>query len=165
MSKAKILFLCTGNSARSQMAEALLRFYAGDSFEAHSAGLTLRPIHPYTLHVMAEIGLDLSTHRAKSGREFLGHKHFATLIIVCAQAETDCPTTFLGVQERLPWPFDDTAAVEGDESARLSAFRTVRDQIAAQLRGWLVEHGFEVTASLPTDGGASVPLPGNLDGH
>lgn len=134
--RPRVLFLCTGNSCRSQMAEALLRKYAGDHFEAFSAGLDPRPIHPMTLEVMAEIGLNLAGHRPKSVLEFLGKAHFAYLITVCSQAEARCPI-FPGVSYRLYWPFNDPAAAEGDEQRRRQAFRSVRDEIDERINSWL----------------------------
>lgn len=152
MAKANVLFLCTGNSARSQIAEALLRHHAGEHFEVHSAGLKPQGINPYTVRVMAEWGLDLSEQRSKSVREYLGHKVFAYLITVCAAADKDCPSTFPGISHRLHWGFDDPAAFLGDEEATLQAFRVVRDQIDARLRAWLLAQGLTVAASLPSGG-------------
>ena len=95
--KTRVLFLCTGNSCRSQMAEAFLRKYGGDRFEPHSAGLAPQPIHPLAVRVMEEAGLDISGQRSKSVREYLGKMHFQYLIIVCEQADRNCPTTFPGI--------------------------------------------------------------------
>jgi arsenate reductase len=141
MDKINVLFLCTGNSARSQMAEALLRHFAGQRFEAFSAGLEPKGIHPYTLKVMGELGLDLSGQRSKDVREYMGRKHFGYLITVCSHADANCPTTFPGVGQRLHWDFDDPAAFPGSEEEKLAKFRQVRDEIAARLRGWLAEQG------------------------
>ncbi len=137
MSKTKVLFLCTGNSARSQMAEALLREYGGEQFEAYSAGLEPKGIHPYTRQVMQEIGVDLDGQYSKDVTEYLGKVNFGYLITVCARAEKNCPTTFLGVSHRLHWAFDDPAAFQGNEEDTLAKFREVRDQIDAQIRSWL----------------------------
>jgi arsenate reductase len=141
MSKTKVLFLCTGNSARSQMAEAFLRQYAGDRFEAHSAGLEPRPIHPFTLRVMEEVGYDLLGHRSKDVCEYLGKHHFGYLITVCSHAEAHCPTAFLGVSQRLHWPIQDPAAFEGSEEETLERFRQARNEIAARIKMWLLELG------------------------
>ncbi len=92
MSKPQILFLCTTNSARSQMAEAFLKKYGGDKFEAYSAGLEPKAIHPYTEQVMQEIGIPLTGQYSKSFREYMGKVHFAYLITVCAEAEKNCPS-------------------------------------------------------------------------
>jgi len=139
MEKISVLFLCTGNSARSQMAEAFLRHYGGERFEAFSAGLEPKGINPYTVRVMQELGIDLSGQYSKDVTEYLGKRHFSYLITVCAHAEQNCPRTFLGVGQRLHWAFEDPAAFEGDEQAKLAKFRQVRDQIAARIREW-IEH-------------------------
>jgi arsenate reductase (thioredoxin) len=135
--KTKVLFLCTGNSARSQMAEAFLRSMAGERFEVHSAGLEPRGIHPLTRQVMAEKGFDLAGQYAKDVKEYLGKVHFGYLITVCAHAEEHCPRTFLGVSQRMYWEFEDPAAFEGTEAEQLEKFRQVRDQIEARLTDWL----------------------------
>jgi arsenate reductase len=145
MEKTKVLFLCTGNSARSQMAEAFLKRHAGNRFEVHSAGLEPKGINPFTVRVMEEIGYDLSTQRAKDVTEYLGKYHFGYLITVCAHAEEHCPKTFLGVSERIHWPIQDPAAFVGSEADTLQEFRRARDEIAARIAAWLEERG------LPTE--------------
>jgi arsenate reductase len=132
----KVLFLCTHNSARSQMAEAFLRKYAGERFEAHSAGLEPGQINPYTLRVMAEVGLDMAGQRSKSLAEYLGKVHFAYLITVCDQAEQQCPV-FPGLGARRHWSFEDPSAAAGSEEQILAKFRQVRDEIKASLLAWL----------------------------
>ncbi|MCX7669048.1 MAG: arsenate reductase ArsC [Anaerolineae bacterium] len=136
MNLPRVLFLCTANSARSQMAEALLRKHAGDRFEVHSAGLEPKEINPYTRRALAEIGLDMAGQWAKGLDTYLGKTHFAYLITVCSKAEERCPV-FPGMGVRLHWPFDDPAAVEGSDEEKLAAFRRVRDQIEARIREWL----------------------------
>lgn len=136
MIKTKVLFLCTGNSARSQMAEALLRKLAGDRFEVHSAGLEPNVINPYTIKVLQEIGIDTSAHYAKPLTTYLGKVHFGYMITVCSKAEERCPI-FPGMGVRLHWPFEDPAAFQGTEEETLQKFRQVRDQIEAQIRSWL----------------------------
>ena len=136
--KPRVLFLCTGNSARSQMAEAFLRKYGGDRFEAHSAGLEPKEIHPYTYKVMSEIGLDLADHRSKGLDEYLMKVHVGYLITVCAHAEANCPV-YPGVAVREHWSFDDPAAFEGTEEEKLTKFREIRDQIEARVKAWLAE--------------------------
>jgi arsenate reductase len=136
MDKTRVLFLCTGNSARSQMAEAFLRQLAGDRFEVFSAGLEPKGIHPYTRQVLAEAGLDISGQTSKDVAQFLGRVHFGYLITVCSNAEARCPI-FPGVSVRLHWPFDDPAAAEGSEAERLACFRRVRDEIKAVIVAWL----------------------------
>jgi len=134
-----VLFLCTGNSARSQMAEAFLRHYGGDRFKAYSAGLKPSEVNPYTIRVMEERGFDMTGHHAKSVREFLGWSNFAYIITVCAKAEENCPSTFPGKPHKLAWAFDDPAATQGTEEEKLQKFREVRDQIEARIKGWLEE--------------------------
>jgi arsenate reductase len=138
MEKERVLFLCTGNSARSQMAEALLRKMAGDRFEVHSAGLDPSVIHPMTIQVLQEIGIDASGQYAKPLTTYLGKVHFSYLITVCSKAEQRCPI-FPGIGQRLHWPFDDPAAFEGSEHDKLEFFRQVRDQIEIRIRQWLFE--------------------------
>ncbi len=139
-----ILILCTRNSARSQMAEGILRKYVGDRFQVYSAGLDPERIHPLVEPVMREIGIDISAQRSKSVKEYLGRLTAHYLIVVCENAERDCPKIFPGPGERLYWPFDDPAAVEGTAEERLEAFRRVRDEIAARLRAWLRELDVEM---------------------
>lgn len=138
MSKARVLFLCTGNSARSQMAEALLRKYAGDHFEVYSAGLEPKGLNPYTIKVLEEIGVDTSQHYSKTLDTFMGKVHFGYLITVCSNAEENCPV-FPGMGVRMHWPFEDPAAFVGSEEETLQKFRQVRDQIDARVRQWLKE--------------------------
>ena len=137
--KTRVLFLCTGNTARSQMAEAMLRRYAGDHFEVHSAGLSPSAVNPYTIRVMEEAGYNLGDHYSKDVTDYLGQAPFEYLITVCAHAEANCPTAFLGVSHRLHWAFDDPAAAEGSPEEKLVAFRHVRDQIQARIQEWLAE--------------------------
>ncbi len=139
MEKPKVLILCTGNSARSQMAEAFLKKYAGDRFEVFSAGYEPKEINPLTRQVMAEKGFDLAGHYSKGPGEFLGKVDVLYLIIVCAQAEKTCPKTFPGVLARFYWPFDDPAAAIGSDEEKLAKFREVRDQIEQRILQWLKE--------------------------
>ena len=136
MSKTRVLFMCTGNTARSQMAEAFLRAYAGDRYEAYSAGLEPREINPLTISVMEERGFDLSGQHAKGLKEVLGQVHFGYLITVCDRAERECPT-FPGMGIREFWPFEDPAAFEGTEEERLAKFREVRDAIDGRVQEWI----------------------------
>jgi len=137
--KQRVIFLCTGNSARSQMAEAFLRRMAGDHFEIYSAGLEPKGVNPLTVEIMAEIGYDLTGARSKSVSEFLGKGLFQYLITVCHQAEQNCPTAWPGVNQRLHWSFEDPAAFEGSHEARLEKFRQVRNQIEQKVYAWVVE--------------------------
>ena len=138
MKKPRVLFLCTHNSARSQMAEAFLRAYGGDVFEAYSAGLEPAPIHPMTLQVMKEAGFDLLAlgHRPKGLDEFLMKKHVGYLITVCANAEAQCPV-LPGVSVREYWGLEDPAAFEGAEEARLNKFREIRDEMEERVRAFI----------------------------
>jgi len=138
MDKIRVLFLCSGNSCRSQMAEAFLRKHAGDRFEVYSAGLEPKEIHPFTRVVMAEVGYDLQGHYSKTLAEFLGKLHFGYLITVCDRAEERCPI-FPGMGVRLHWPFEDPAAFVGPEYDVLRKFRQVRDQIDVRVQAWIKE--------------------------
>jgi len=135
----RVLFLCTGNSARSQMAEAFLRHYASDRFEVHSAGLEPKGINPLTIQVMNEIGFPMTGHTSKGIGNYLGKVLFQYLITVCDKAEENCPTAWPGVNQRLHWSFEDPAAFEGSEETRLAKFREVRDQIDRQVRDWVTQ--------------------------
>ena len=134
----RLLFLCTGNSARSQMAEALLRKHGGQFFEVYSAGTQPKGIHPLTLQVLQEAGIDMSQHYSKALTEYMGKLHFGYLITVCDRAEQSCPI-FPGMGQRLHWPFEDPAAFQGLPEAALQKFRQVRDQIEAKILAWLDE--------------------------
>ncbi len=138
--KPSVLFLCTGNSCRSQMAEGFLRQLAGEQFQALSAGTepAVR-VHPLAVRVMEEAGIDIGRQRPKNVSEYLGRLAVRHLIIVCDGANEKCPRVFPGVMNRMFWPFDDPAAFVGDEAATLNKFRTVRDQIEAKIRQWLAE--------------------------
>ena len=140
MEKTRVLFLCSGNSARSQMAEAILRKRAGDQFEAFSAGLEAKGVNPYTLRVLDEIGADTAKLRSKPLTEFIGRNHFGYLITVCSNAEEQCPI-FPGMGLRLHWPFDDPAKFEGSDAETLGVFRQVRDQIDRKIQDWLTAQG------------------------
>lgn len=132
---SKVLILCTANSARSQMAEGLLRAIAGDRFEVFSAGSRPSVVNPLAITAMDERGIDIRAHRSKSLSEFLAEP-FDYVITVCDNAAEACPV-FPGRAERIHWSFPDPAATEGDQEARLASFRTVRDAIEARLRGWV----------------------------
>jgi arsenate reductase len=137
MSKPKILFLCTGNSARSQMAEAFLRKYGGEEFEAYSAGVQPRGLHPLTVQVMAEVGIDVSKQTSKGPEAYLGTTLFKEVITVCAEAEENAPTAWVAIELRTHWPFEDPAKFEGTEEEKLGKFRAVRDQIEKKIKDWL----------------------------
>jgi arsenate reductase len=141
--KRNVLFLCTHNSSRSQMAEAFLRKYAGDRFNAYSAGLDPTELHPMTRQVMREVGLDLEGQYAKGVQTYLGKLWVSHLVVVCETANRRCPHAWPGleIQERLFWPFDDPVEAEGSEEERLGKFRQVRDQIEQRIRSWLKDSG------------------------
>ena len=138
MNKDKVLILCTGNSARSQMAEGLLRAMASDTFEVFSAGTEPKgSILPQVQEVMREIGIDISSQWSKSVTEYLGKAVFAHVITVCADAEDNCPAVFLNMGTHEHWPFDDPA--KADEEHRLETTRRVRDEIKNRFQLWLTE--------------------------
>ena len=142
MNKPKVIFLCTGNSARSQMAEGLLRMLAGEHFEVFSAGTEPKGrILPEVQEVMREVGISMAGQFSKSVTEYLGRTVFAYVITVCADAEENCPTVFLSMGTHEHWPFDDPAKFVGDEEQRIQHARRVRDQIEERLRLWLIEQG------------------------
>ncbi len=133
--RKSVLFLCTGNSARSQMAEGLLRQLAGDRFEAFSAGTHPSVVNPLAIKAMDEIDIDISNHRSKSVDEFIDEE-FDFVITVCDNANEHCPI-FPGDAKRIHWSFTDPAAAEGDEESRLGVFRRVRNEIQQRLRLFL----------------------------
>lgn len=128
----RVLILCTGNSARSQMAEGLLKHLAGDRFEVHSAGTRPAVVRPEAIAVLRELGIDISGNRSKHVDEFAGDA-FDYVLTVCDNARESCPV-YPGHANRFHHSFDDPAAVRGSEEERLSAFRRVRDEILEYLR-------------------------------
>ena len=128
----RVLFVCTGNSARSVMAEALLRHHGGHRFEVYSAGTVPKGINPLTLRVLADAGIDASAARSKSVDEFLGQS-FDYVVTVCDQARQVCPV-FPGVHESLHWGYEDPAEATGTEEERLAVFRRVFIQIGERVR-------------------------------
>lgn len=140
--KHNVLFLCTHNSARSQMAEAFLKKYGGDRFNAYSAGLEPTEIDPMTREVMQEVDIEMEGQHAKDVRTYLGRLMVHHLIIVCEEANRNCPHTWPGleVEERLFWPIEDPAATQGAYRERLRKFRQIRDQIEERINSWLREN-------------------------
>lgn len=130
--KQRVLILCTGNSARSQMAEGLFRHEAGDRFEVFSAGTRPQGVRPEAIAAMAEVGIDISGQHSKSVDEFSGQP-LDLVITVCDNARESCPV-FPADVKTLHWPFEDPAAVEGTEEVRMAAFRRVRDRIRERIR-------------------------------
>jgi arsenate reductase len=135
-SKARVLFLCTHNSARSQMAEGLLRHFAGDRFEVYSAGTEATVVRPQAIKVMNEIGIDISGQQSKTLEGYL-MQPFDYVITVCDAANEACPV-FPGAKQRLHWSFEDPAAAVGSEEERLRVFRSVRDNIREHIESNLL---------------------------
>lgn len=131
----RVIFVCTHNSARSQMAEGMLRAWADDRFESFSAGTEATRVRPEAIEVMHEIGIDISTQASKTLEPFLGQK-FDWLVTVCDQAREACPT-LPGVDRQEHWSVDDPSAVESDGPTRLAAFRAARDDLAARVRDFI----------------------------
>ena len=131
----RVLFLCTGNSARSQMAEGLLRSLGGSDFEVYSAGNDPKGLHPLAVQVMREIRIEITEQQSKSLDRFRGQT-FDYIITVCDRVRDHCPT-FPGDNQRVHWGFADPAAVTGSEAERSAAFRRVRNEIAERLRLWV----------------------------
>ncbi|MFZ1505049.1 MAG: arsenate reductase ArsC [Nitrospira sp.] len=137
--KARVLFLCTGNSARSQMAEGWLRHLAGDRFEVFSAGTHPVGLNPGSVDAMAEVGIDISAHRSKQVSEFLTQP-FDHVITVCDRARESCPR-WPGTTHLLHWSFDDPAAATDSDATRRQLFQRVRDEILGQIKGFLNQEG------------------------
>ena len=137
MPKQSVLIFYTGNSARSQMAEGLLRHDAGDRFEVESAGTRPSIVRPEAITAMRELDIDISGHRSKHVHEFQG-KHFDYVITVCDNAKESCPV-FFGAAKRLHHSFEDPAALQGSEEERLALFRRVRDELRAYLHDFAVQ--------------------------
>ena len=135
MIKPKVLFVCTQNSCRSQMAEGLLRHDARDLFEVFSAGTKPSQVRPEAIAMMRELGIDISGHRSKSVEEFTG-QHFDYVITVCDNAQESCPV-FPALTTRIHWSIEDPAAVEGSEEQRFEAFRRIRDELRRRVRDFI----------------------------
>ena len=132
--KERVLFLCTHNAARSQMAEGLLRSIAGDRYEVFSAGTEQTRVHPLAIEAMRELGVDIGSQRSKTLDEFQGQP-FDAVITVCDSANESCPF-FPGATRRLHWSFEDPSAATGTDEERLRTFRKVRDAIAERVRAF-----------------------------
>ena len=140
MKKTKVLFVCCHNSARSQMAEALLNAFAGDRFVAESAGLTPGTLNPLVVEAMTEIGFDISGNKVKNAFDFYkAGKLYNYVITVCDQATAEQCPIFPGILKRLNWPFDDPSKLEGTHEERLAGVRIIRDEIKAKIENWLKE--------------------------
>ena len=135
MTKRRVLFVCIHNSARSQMAEGMLRAWAGDRFEVASGGTEARGVRPEAIAVMDELGIDISGHASKTIEQFMGQA-WDFLIPVCEEACEACPYV-PGARTVLRWSFDDPAAATGSEEVRLAEFRRVRDELATQVHAFI----------------------------
>ncbi|MHC4606434.1 MAG: arsenate reductase ArsC [Planctomycetota bacterium] len=133
--KTRVLFLCTHNSARSQMAEAFLRALAGNRFDVHSAGLEATQVRLLAVRAMAEEGIDIAGHASKTLERYL-EEPFDFVVTVCAGANERCPV-FPRAKARLHWPFPDPAEARGTEKERLEVFRDVRDAIRTRIEEWI----------------------------
>jgi len=143
MTTLRVLFLCTHNSARSQMAEGLLRALAGNRFDVASAGTEATRVHPLAIRAMQEVGIDLSGHSSKTIGAFLGER-WDYVITVCDNANERCPI-FPGRTTRIHWSFDDPSQATGTDEDKLEKFRRIRDEILTRLRQWLADHGNPAT--------------------
>jgi arsenate reductase len=144
LEKPLVLFVCAHNAARSQMAEAIFRKYAGDRFRVASAGLTPTAVHPLTRQVLEEIGLETRDLRAKGTRDFLGRDAVGYAVFVCAGGEKECPRIFPFARESIYWSFDDPTQARAGGELQLATFRRVRGEIDTRIRGWLRELGVDV---------------------
>lgn len=135
--RSRVLFVCTGNTARSQMAQVLLEQRGEGAFDVTSAGLEPGELHPMTVQVLSELGLPTAHLEAKGVKPLLG-QHYTHVITVCDRAEAQCPV-FPHASFRFSWPFEDPAAATGSEEARLAVFRRVRDEIDTRVQHWLAE--------------------------
>jgi arsenate reductase len=131
VSKQRVLFLCTQNSARSQMAEGLLRALGGDRFDAHSAGTEATHVRPLAITAMADLGLDIAAQESKTLDRYLGEP-FDAVITVCDNAAEACPV-FAGAKRRLHWSFPDPSKATGTEAEQLAVYRAVRDAIRVRI--------------------------------
>ena len=137
--RQRVIFVCTHNSARSQMAEGMLRAWGGDRFDVFSAGTEATRVRPEAIAVMTEIGIDISGHTSKTLEPFVGES-FSWLVTVCDDAKEACPT-LPGVRQQAHWSIEDPSAVEGDEETRLGAFRAARDDLGERIRMLLADRG------------------------
>ncbi len=134
-SPLRVLFVCTHNSARSQIAEALLKHDGGDDFEVYSAGTEPNPVNPYAIRVLADMGIDWSHAESKTINQFLGQR-FDYVITVCDRAKATCPV-FPGASTSLHWGLDDPSEVDGTDEEKLTAFQRTRTEVSARLRPFI----------------------------
>ena len=140
MEKTRVLFICVHNSARSQMAEAFLKKFAGERFEAESAGLEPGVLNPLAVKAMGEIGIDISAKTTRSAFDLLRQgKWYGWVITVCDESQAEACPIFPGVSQRRHWSFPDPAAFTGSDEEKLEQVRKLRDRIAEKVKGWLEE--------------------------
>ena len=139
MRKQSVLFLCMSNSARSQMAEAFLRKYAGDIFDVHSAGLEPNGVNPLTLQVMNEAGINISNQSSKSLEVYFGKAFFHYVITVCDDADKNSPSAWLGIHTRMHWSFEDPVKFVGTEEESLAKFRDIRNLVENKIKSWMAK--------------------------
>ena len=138
MQKLRVMFVCIHNSGRSQMGEAILRNLAGDRFEVHSAGLEAGKLNPLVVKAMAEKGIDMSTHYAKTVMEYLTRgEHFDYVITVCDETNAERCPVFPGRHQRIHWSFPDPSALVGSDEEKLAGIRPIRDAIEAKIATWI----------------------------
>ena len=137
----RVVFVCTHNSARSQMAEGMLRAWAGNRFHAFSAGTEATRVRPEAIAVMSEIGIDIAGQSSKTLEPYIG-ADFSWLITVCDQARESCPT-LPGVRQQAHWSIEDPSRATGDDATRLAAFRVARDDLAARVRSFIAAPGID----------------------
>ena len=131
--KKRILFLCTTNSCRSQIAECIIKYFYSDQFDVESAGSKITAVHPFTIRVMAEIGIDISNQRSKLVTEFAGQEFDYVITLCGGYSKTTCPV-FLGkTKQELRWDFIDPAEAKGSDEEIFSVFRKVRDEIKSKI--------------------------------
>lgn len=150
MSRQRVLILCTGNSARSQMAEGLLRHLAGDRFEVFSAGSKPSHVNPFAIEAMRQRGIDISGQRSKHLSEYLDQP-FDYVITVCDNAAETCPI-FPGRAQRIHWSFPDPAAAQGSDAEILAAFVRVRDDLEARFSAWVQDSSPKASSPAPESG-------------
>jgi arsenate reductase len=138
MPKIRVMFICIHNSGRSQMGEAFLRHLAGERFEVHSAGLEAGRLNPLVVKAMAEKGIDMSGHYAKTAMEYLTRgEHFDYVITVCDETNAERCPVFPGRHQRIHWSFPDPSALQGSDEEKLAGIRPIRDAIEARIATWI----------------------------
>ena len=142
-----VLFVCTHNSARSQMAHGWLEHLAGDRFKVYSAGVEPGTLHPLAVKAMHEVGIDISDHEAEGIDAYLSKVPIYHIITVCDKAAQTCPRIWPGAREREEWALDDPSAATGSEEERLETFRRVRDEVRERVEGWLAKQDAPAAAA------------------